>query len=311
MPAKGFFLGAGSLPARIAFSERAVDGIGFVLKKVVSRLCFPLGLSLLLTLAGLLVWRAGRRRNQGELHEEGRYGPGRGLGWGLVLAGWLVLLVCSLPLTAWLLLEPIERQAGDYADPAQLASAGVSRVVVLGGGVHQGSRTMFDRLKSGTAQRVFEGVRLWRALPGAQLVLSGGSYEPGAGEARAMAALARELGVPESALSLEVESWDTGEQAVMLKPMLGREPFALVTSAFHMRRALAMLRDQGMRPWPAPTDFTTRGFGFTYNTLLPQAGGLSISEAAIYEHLGWLWYRLKSWAGLGPGRSLPATAPER
>jgi uncharacterized SAM-binding protein YcdF (DUF218 family) len=213
-------------------------------------------------------------------------------------------------LTSWLLLTPIERQAGDYADPAALAAQGVETIVVLGGGVHQGERTAYDRLKSGTTQRVFEAVRLWRQMPGARILLSGGSYEPGLAEAEVMAVLARDLGVPESALELETESWDTGEQAAMLAGRLGQEPFALVTSAFHMRRALALFKAQGLRPCPAPTDFGTKGSTFSYNTLLPQAGGLSASEAAIYEHMGWTWYRLKAWLGLGSGRDLPRGRPE-
>jgi uncharacterized SAM-binding protein YcdF (DUF218 family) len=284
-----------------------VDGIGFVLKKVISRLCFPLGLSLVLGLVGLTLWR--RRQGRGPRLDDG-LGRGAGLGWWLAAAGWALLLVFSLPLTSWLLLAPIERQAGDYADAAALTAQGVKTIVVLGGGVHQGERTVYDRLKSGTAQRVMEAVRLWRQMPEGRILLSGGSYDPGLAEAQVMAALARDLGVPETALELETESWDTGEQAVMLRQRLNGEPFALVTSAFHMRRSLALFRAQGLRPCPAPTDFGTKGASFTYNTLLPQAGGLSASEAAIYEYMGWAWYQLKSWLGLGAGRELPLQRPD-
>jgi len=77
-----------------------------------------------------------------------------------------------------------------------------------------------------------------------------------------------------------------------------------------MRRALGAEQAQGLRPFSASTDFGTKGASFTYNTLLPQAGGLSVSEAAIYKYMDWLWYQFKSWLGLRTGRELFLGQPE-
>ncbi len=265
--------------------------LGFLIKKLVSRLIFPLGLSLVLGLAGILLWR---------LKPASRLGPA------LALAGWLCLLVFSLPLTGTWLLSTLEQAAGSYASPDALRQAGVSQVVVLGGGVEQGSYTSIDRLSRASLKRVLEGIRLWRQLPEAKLVLSGGNYEPGVLEGPAMAEFAQQAGVPPKDLVLEDASWDTEDQATLLKPILGDRPFALVTSAFHMRRALAMLEDRGLHPIPAPTDFASREFIFSYRLLLPSAAGLRMSEVAIYEYVGMTWRWVKRQLGVGQEQVIPS-----
>jgi|Deesub1362A_J573_1020465.scaffolds.fasta_scaffold06690_1 uncharacterized SAM-binding protein YcdF (DUF218 family) len=249
----------------------------FVLKKVVARLVFPLGLALSGGLVGWVAWRLWPRRRWGSR---------------LVALCWLLLLVLSLPATGNLLMSSLERAAGDYADPVQLAALGVREVVVLGGGSFPRRGDPVDRLSTSSLQRLAEGVRLWRRLPGARLVLSGGSFHGGGGDAQAMAAVAQDWGVPRLALVLETASWDTADQAQNLRPRLAGRPFVLVTSAAHMPRALAVFRAQGLEPIPAPVGFRTRGWRLSYDDFIPQSRGLGLSEGALYEYLG----RLVAWA---------------
>ncbi len=247
----------------------------FILKKIAARILFPLGLVLILGF-----WGLARGRGKGR-----RLGRGRGM----ILLGLLLLLVLSLPLTGYFLLTPLERAAGDYADPGRLQTLGVEYIVVLGGGVRQDGPNPYDRLSPSSVYRLLEGIRLWRGMPGSRLVLSGGRLGPAMKEAVVMAQLARRLGVPDEVMILETSSWDTADQARALSRLLGQAPFALVTSAYHMPRALALFRERGLKPLPAPTDFRTRGFVWSYNDFIPQAGGLKGSETAIYEYLGRLW----------------------
>lgn len=268
-----------------------MDGLGFLLKKIISRLFFPVGLVLALGAAGgLMAW----------LHPRRRLGPL------LASAAWLLLFLLSWPPVSYLLMSSLESQAGAYADPARLAALGVRQVVVLGGGVGQGRLTHADRLNDASLKRLMEGIRLWRGLPGARLVLSGGDYNHDEGVGRVMRDLALDLGVPAEAMVVEDESWDTEDEARVLALHLGQEPFALVTSAFHMRRSLAVFQAWGMRPVPAPADFRAHITWNQYQTWLPNAGALWGSEIAFYEHMGWQWLRLKALFGLG---SAPAALP--
>jgi uncharacterized SAM-binding protein YcdF (DUF218 family) len=269
-----------------------LDALGFILKKVISRLLFPVELVLGLGILGL-AWLRWRPR--------GRAGPA------LLVGSWALLLLLSVSAVTHPLLAFLEEAAGDYAQPAALAAAGVEYIVVLGGGVRQGPLTVADRVQGASNLRLLEGVRLWKALPGSRLLLSGGDFRQGVTVGRAMYDLARELGLPAEALVLEDESWDTEDQARLLARRLGQRPFALVTSAYHMRRSLAFFRAHGLKPLAAPADFRTRGFRLDYDTIMPDTGSLHGAEIAFYEYLGWLWLNLKHWKTT-PQKPAAATA---
>ncbi|MEW5913807.1 MAG: ElyC/SanA/YdcF family protein [Thermodesulfobacteriota bacterium] len=267
--------------------------VWFVIKKLLSRLLFPVGQVLVLWLVGAVIWL---RR------------PERRLGPVLLLAAGLLLLLYSLPAVGGLLLYGLEARNWHYADPARLQGSGVRYIVVLSGSLRDGELSKADRLGSTTLLRVMEGVRLWRGMPGSKLVLSGGSFFLDVTAGGAMAALARELGVPAGAMLVEDASWDTDDQAQRLAALLGQQPFALVTSASHLPRALVTFRAHGLKPLPAPADFYTKGRKLTLYSFLPQLGGLKASETAIYEYLGLTWLWLKDLVGAGP---VPRFAPAK
>ena len=109
-----------------------------------------------------------------------------------------------------------------------------------------------------------------------------------------MRALAVELGVSPDALDLDAVSPDTETQAEVVRARLGTEEFYLVTSASHMRRALALFRKAGTNPLPAPAHFITQGNrGLSPGDFLPSAGGLRRAEAAAYEYLGLAWAKVR------------------
>ncbi len=257
----------------------------FLFKKLAGEAMMPVPLVLLLSGLGVVAWLRGR-------------------GWGraLTILALLLLLVLSLPVVSYQLLLPLERRAGSTADPAALAARGIDTVVVLSGGVHQAAGPPADWLGGSSLRRTLEGARLWRGIPGARLVITGGPPLAGPDAAAVMAKLARQVGVPVAAMTLERKSRDTEEQARALFAMLGRRPFALVTSAYHMHRALWWLRRYGLRPLPAPTDFKTAGFGPTLADFLPQPGGLWGAHVALHEYLGMAWAWLKGlWLPAPPG----------
>lgn len=70
-----------------------------------------------------------------------------------------------------------------------------------------------------------------------------------------MAALWRAWGVPEEAILLESESGTTYENALYNRGLLeahGLKRVLLVTSAWHMPRALATFRSAGIHALPSP-----------------------------------------------------------
>jgi uncharacterized SAM-binding protein YcdF (DUF218 family) len=245
----------------------------FVIQKIFLSFIFPVSIALFLGLGAILLWRRPRAA------------------FWLVLACFAWLLVTSLPLTGKLLIRTLENTAGPYADPNALTAARVRYVVVLSGEFRQGDLTPGDRVGCSMV-RLVEGIRLWRATPDTKLVVTGGRI-PGLSEdmsiAEALADVAHAQGVPREAIILEADSWTTEDQARLVAAIIGKEPFALVTSAYHMPRSLMLFRFAGLDPIPAPADYLSRKITLDYSALVPQAGGLALTEIAVREYAAkWL-----------------------
>ena len=131
---------------------------------------------------------------------------------------------------------------------------------MLGGGHVSDPRLPANsQISAAALGRVVEGVRLYKAIPGSKLLLSGGAVFDPVPEAEVMARIAVLLGVKPQDISLEPDSRDTADEAEIIAKMIGRERFILVTSASHMPRSMALFRKRGLQPIPAPTDFQVRG----------------------------------------------------
>jgi uncharacterized SAM-binding protein YcdF (DUF218 family) len=253
-----------------------MSAFGVLMKKLISALLYPLGLSLLMLIGGTLVWC---RR------PKSRLGP-------LMLWGGILLLVLmSFPITGFILLCPLEMEAGDYANPSVLAARRVECVVVLGATTVNASLSVADRWREEGLLRLMEGIRLWREIPGSKLILCGGSLLGRQSDAEAMTALPHRLGVPRESLVLETRAADTIQEATLLEAKLGKEkPFALVTSALHMPRSMEIFRSLGMKPVACPCAFRTKLRPSWYTWFVPDVSdGLRNSHVALHEYLGRLW----------------------
>ena len=212
------------------------------------------------------------------------------LGTLFVAVATIVLLIFSMGWSGYALLKALEDETGPYTDPNRLKHTGITYIVVLGGtGIYD---DLFppDSWES-VNPRFLEAVRLWHAVSGAILVMSGG---PGS-SANSMEALAVRFGIPKEAIILETSAMDTASEVHSISSLVGKEPFALVTSAFHVPRALRQFRAAGTNPIPCPCDFRTTRPPPMYQLLMPSAGaGLYYSEVALKEYYGRLFYWVKS-----------------
>jgi len=239
-------------------------------KKFVDLLTNPALVVLLLGLGALLaLFRAGSDRR-------------RGLAW-LAGAGGLYLLCATGPfsnlLTGWL-----EGRHPPVNTARGLES--VTYIVVLGGGVRFTNEVpAASRLMAPSALRVAEGVRLFRLLGDRPLLVMSGGGPAGRQEARFMASLALDLGVPPHKILTETDSRDTHGNAAGVRALVGDADFLLVTSGIHLPRALRIFAHLGMHPRPAPADLR-------HATHLPPAAWLPNGEAltnmhgVIHEYLG-------------------------
>jgi uncharacterized SAM-binding protein YcdF (DUF218 family) len=134
------------------------------------------------------------------------------------------------------------------------------------------------------------------------LVLSGGNADPFAEftpESEVMARTLRTIGPPPGALELETRSRTTFENAVETKKLLGpRIRIALVTSALHMPRAMALFKRQGFDPTAFPCGYVAGGPESGIKEFLPDVDNLEDSTHAINEWVGLWLYALAGKAAL-------------
>lgn len=152
--------------------------------------------------------------------------------------------------TNWFCLMVSKKYRKHY--PLKDMNASIEWVVVLGGGAPANKTgTHADNFISDTSmQRLLKGIRVYRELPLAKLLLSGGGKNKNSLEsvAEKVKYIAMGLGVPEQAIIVEPHSKNTKEEAAYIKDIVKENPFYLVTSSTHMQRAVAIFRDKGLPP---------------------------------------------------------------
>jgi uncharacterized SAM-binding protein YcdF (DUF218 family) len=153
------------------------------------------------------------------------------------------------------------------------------------------------QLTAGSVQRLVEGVRLHREIPGSRLLLSGGvqgGVPAGVDAPSPYLALAWALGVEEGAVELITGARNTEAEARRMAERLSPGvPILLVTSASHMERALWIFQQAGLDPIPAPSEVLARGSNpRSPLQWVPSANHYRMVERAVKERLGLLWVRL-------------------
>ena len=256
----------------------------FLFKKLLSGLLFPLPVSIELLAAGLsLLWFT-RRQKAGKV---------------IATTGLALLMLSSnWSFSTWVMssLEdrypPVMKAA---AVSAQVSSPPKFVVVLASGFTFDPSLPSIAQLGATTLARLAEGIRIYRQVPGSKIIVSGGKVFSPAPVAQAMAKTAEGLGVNPQDLLLEMKSMDTAEEARLLKPIVGEEPFVLVTSAWHMPRAMALFRHAGLHPLPDPTDYLAESGKEVApeDYFYPTVRSLRKTTNAVYEQLGMLWERLR------------------
>ena len=179
-----------------------------------------------------------------------------------------------------------------YAVPYDLKA---DAVVVLGGGVLQNFPAVSagERLSSSSLARLSAAAAVYRKtrLP---VLVSGGAVFARDSEAAAARLYLIESGVPPGAVFTEEKSRDTSENALFLKKICdekGYKKILLLTSAYHMRRAVFLFKKAGFgQIVPLPVAREQRpGRKYYFKDYLPGSGN---PAKALNEWMGLVFYRL-------------------
>ncbi len=218
-----------------------------------------------------------------------------GLGRKLAATTLILLALAAFSPLGNLLLYPLEARFPAW-DPSRGAPDGI---VVLGGSVDTDlSAAHHTPVVLHAADRFFAPAELARRYPNARIVFTGGTsnlISTDAKEADYSAPILETLGISKERLILERDSRNTWENAIFTKKLVAPKPgerWLLITSAFHMPRAMGIFRKAGFDVEAYPVDWRTGGpddvLSFTNNG----ADGLDRTNVAVREWIGLLAYRL-------------------
>jgi uncharacterized SAM-binding protein YcdF (DUF218 family) len=198
----------------------------------------------------------------------------------MTLAVVLLGVFAILPMGNWILL-PLEERFPPWNE----SHGGPDGIIVLGGVFNP--ETSAARPYPGindAVERISATSRLAKRYPQARIVYAGGT------EAETAARVLEDFGIPRARVELENRSRNTIENAIFTKKVVNpklRERWLLVTSAFHMPRAIGVFRRNDFPVEAYPVDWRVSG---------PQdllSFSPSFSDGLVRVDLG-----LHEWAGL-------------
>lgn len=259
------------------------------LSKFLPLLIYPLGLACVILIIALLLPAYRRQRT---------------------VALWLALIVLWVGGNRWVSASLTRSLEMQYLPPESYPTVGA--IVVLGGGTESAGWPRNGVELNGAGDRLLQTARLYRDGVAPLIILSGGNItwlgsRPST-PAEEMQDILLFLGVPQEALVLQPDSQNTYEDALFTSEILkerGIDQIALVTSAAHMPRSVALFEKQGIEVIPAPADYKVPdyvwedlwhgAFPAQVINFFPNAGSLSQTTDSIKEYIGFWTYRMRGW----------------
>jgi uncharacterized SAM-binding protein YcdF (DUF218 family) len=269
--------------ARIVFrslkGECGGAGVFFILSKILGFFALPSNVPIAIGIAGLVLLCTRFRR----------------LGSWLVVTSVALIAVAGLSPLGNALILPLEQRFPPW-NPSRGAPDGI---VVLGGAISLDVSAARGAVAlNEAAERITVAVELARRYPNARIIFSGGNNFLLASDAVEAAIAVQEfeaLGIAHERITAEEQSRNTIENAVFSRLLANPQPderWILVTSAYHMPRAIAAFRAAGFPIEAYPVDWRTRG-PVDALTPFPSLGdGLRRTDTAVREWVGLLAYRI-------------------
>lgn len=244
----------------------------FISSKILWMLCSPLTLIGLMILSGLIFHKLSKVSATGVI---------------------LFLILGFLPVGPNLIVY-LERQ---YGKPAPMPK-NLTGIVVLGGVINGERSEHYQQISlNDNAERITEMIRLSTVYPQARVIFSGGSGELNQSspkESEKVRTLLKNLNIQPLRFEYEEVSRNTFENMAQSKliahPQAG-DKWLLVTSAFHLPRAMAIFKKGGWDITPYPAGYLENGSYIWYPTL-DVLGNFYKLQVATKEIVGIIAYSL-------------------
>lgn len=246
----------------------------FMFKKLITPFLVPPGI-FIATLFGSALWFLFRRNRKAGLVN--------------LTIGGLMWIFSTGPIGNAFLI-PLERA---YKIPSNVQG---DVIVLLGAGVYSGAPdlTGIGVPSENALSRLFTVARLQKYL-NIPVIISGGKvFDHNTAEAPILKRFLVDLGIPSDKIVLENKSRDTIENAkytLEICESLGYKKLILVTSAFHMNRAVQSFKKVGKNVIPFPANFKTwKNQRYGWSDYLPRS--FKAVSVGMKEYLGHLFYQI-------------------
>ena len=207
-----------------------------------------------------------------------------------------VLYILSTPIFSNNFFKLVE--GSEYRKPISAIDS-ADAIIVLSGMLEINEVGDSTYTEWGDPDRFFGGIALFKAGKAQKLVFTGGKMpwdkaKKTEGEALKEYAISNDIPSEKIFVTKDVEN--TADEAVAVKELISpSKRIILVTSAYHMYRAKKLFEKQGFEVIPYKVDYKTAGENaITVTYFLPSAGDLELSETAIREIIGRLYYSIRS-----------------
>jgi uncharacterized SAM-binding protein YcdF (DUF218 family) len=221
--------------------------------------------------------------------------PMRTFGIGMSLVFTLATIALGLlPIASYILL-PLEERFPAFRDDGRP----VDGIVLLGGSVEASDSVARGMIVANeSAERVLDTIQLAHRYPNARILISGGGgtvFGDGAAEAPVIAHYFKSIGIDPARIIVEDRSRTTAENATFSRELVNPregERWLLVTSAWHMPRAVGVFRKAEFTVTPYPVDFRTAGGSRTHRPFAFVSEGLRRLDIGTKEWAGLIGYYL-------------------
>ncbi|SCY95264.1 YdcF family protein [Microvirga guangxiensis] len=219
----------------------------------------------------------------------------RKFGIGLSFAATILTIGLGLLPVSTYLMVPLEERFPPFKDDGRP----VDGIILLGGSVDASDSVSRGQLVANeSAERLLDTIQLAHRYPQARILISGGGgnvFGDGVGESPVIAEYMKSIGIDPNRILIEDRSRTTSENALysreVAQPKDG-ERWLLVTSAWHMPRAVGVFEKVGFSVTAYPVDFRTGGGSNNFRLFAFTSDGLRRLDVVAKEWIGLIGYYL-------------------
>ena len=210
------------------------------------------------------------------------------------MIGLIILIILSLPIVSGQLIKLLEQ---NYRPTTPNETARADTVIVLSGMVtliekNDGIHYEFSE----AVDRIFAGINLLKIGKAQKIILTRGKlpWSVGVPEGEFLAEFIQSQGINPNRILLSEIVQNTNDEAKAISRMLPKNSeVILVTSAFHMPRAVKVFQNQNLKVIPYAVDFRSSVKEINIIDFLPQASAFKDSNFYFREIIARVYYSMR------------------